>query len=202
MPKKSYPGGFRLTLKTARALVVQEFGTAKGLEPDRGTDLEGYFRMQLLSLDWSAVDAGLCPPGGRLVFETGYHISDFYVEFQDSRPIISYWGQDWTVPEPSMAEYDSAGIFESAKSFSDTALIVLARSGGEGADLPTSYYVEEDTFSPSGNGLWGGAGGLRMSAYPEDMDPSKTYLEPTTRELQLIERVSQEFSNVIVVTTL
>lgn len=40
MPKKSYPGGFRLTLKTARALAVQEFGTAKGLEPDRGTDLE------------------------------------------------------------------------------------------------------------------------------------------------------------------
>ena len=32
--KKSYPGGFRLTLATARALVVQEFGTAKGLEPD------------------------------------------------------------------------------------------------------------------------------------------------------------------------
>lgn len=32
--KKPYPGGFRLTLKTARALAVQEFGTAKGLEPD------------------------------------------------------------------------------------------------------------------------------------------------------------------------
>ena len=30
MPKKSYPGGFRLTLATARRLAVQEFGTAKG----------------------------------------------------------------------------------------------------------------------------------------------------------------------------
>ena len=38
--KKSYPGGFRLTLKTARALAVQEFGTAKRLEPDRATALE------------------------------------------------------------------------------------------------------------------------------------------------------------------
>ena len=28
MPKKSYPGGFRLTLATARRLAVQEFGTA------------------------------------------------------------------------------------------------------------------------------------------------------------------------------
>lgn len=34
MSKKTYPGGFRLTLKTAQALAVQEFGTAKGLEPD------------------------------------------------------------------------------------------------------------------------------------------------------------------------
>ena len=32
--KKTYPGGFRLTLATARALVVQEFGTAKGLGLD------------------------------------------------------------------------------------------------------------------------------------------------------------------------
>ena len=45
--KKSYPGGFRLTLKTARALAVQEFGTARGLEPDRATDLEGYFTMRM-----------------------------------------------------------------------------------------------------------------------------------------------------------
>ncbi len=45
--KKTYPGGFRLTLATARALVVQEFGTAKGLEPDRGTCLEGFFTMRM-----------------------------------------------------------------------------------------------------------------------------------------------------------
>jgi len=45
--KKDYPGGFRLTLTTAQRLAVQEFGTAKGLEPDRGTYLEGFFRMEL-----------------------------------------------------------------------------------------------------------------------------------------------------------
>ncbi|NCE63061.1 hypothetical protein D1159_00345 [Pseudoflavonifractor sp. 524-17] len=50
MPKKIYPGGFRLTLATARKLAVQEFGTAKGLEPDRGTCLEGFFRMELENL--------------------------------------------------------------------------------------------------------------------------------------------------------
>ena len=132
-------------------------------------------------------------------FEVNQEIADFYVNFKDTRPIIDYWGQDWTVPEPSMDEYDQADIFNKAKAFSDVAVIVLARSGGEGADLPTSYYVEEDTFKASGGGLWGGAEGLRMSEYAEDLDESKTYLEPTTRELQMIDRVAKEFSTVIVV---
>lgn len=48
--KKSYPGGFKLTLKTARALAAQEFGTAKGLESDQWTDLEGRFRMEMGNL--------------------------------------------------------------------------------------------------------------------------------------------------------
>lgn len=34
MKKKDYPGGVKLTLKTARAVAVQEFGTAKGLEKE------------------------------------------------------------------------------------------------------------------------------------------------------------------------
>lgn len=50
MPKKSYPGGFRLTLATARRLAVQEFGTAKGLEPDQWTELEGHFIMKMGNL--------------------------------------------------------------------------------------------------------------------------------------------------------
>ena len=50
MPKKSYPGGFRLSMATARRLAVQEFGTARGLEPDRATCLEGYFTMEMGNL--------------------------------------------------------------------------------------------------------------------------------------------------------
>ena len=69
--KKEYPGGFRLTLATARRLAVQEFGTAKGLEPDRGTYLEGFFTMRMGNMGISispdlgmsgciVVRAGLC----------------------------------------------------------------------------------------------------------------------------------------------
>ena len=48
--KKPYTGGFRLTLATARKLALQEFGTAKGVEQDPATDLEGLFKMELGNL--------------------------------------------------------------------------------------------------------------------------------------------------------
>lgn len=45
-----YPGGFRLTMKTAKELARQEFRTAAGLMRDTDTDLEGYFVMNLGNL--------------------------------------------------------------------------------------------------------------------------------------------------------
>ena len=44
----NYPSGLRLTMKTAKALAVQEFGTAKGLEREDG--MENCFRMELGNL--------------------------------------------------------------------------------------------------------------------------------------------------------
>ena len=55
-----------------------------------------------------------------------------------------------------MQEYEDAGIFEDAKEFSDTALVVIARTGGENADLPTSI-TDEDTFEYTGG--WSGYSG-------------------------------------------
>lgn len=68
-------------------------------------------------------------------FETNSVIEDFYTNFRAERPSISFFGVDFTVPEPTMEEYQSAGIFENAKEFSDTALVVIGRSSGEGSDL-------------------------------------------------------------------
>ena len=124
----------------------------------------------------------------------------FYTDFRASRPGIGMMGQDWTVPECTIADYESAGIFDNAKAFSDTAMIVLARSGGEGADLPTSLDPNvPDTFNDDGQGTMFSQTGLRFSEYPEDLDAGKHYLEPTTRELAMIDRVTTEFDKVIVV---
>ena len=48
--KKYYPGGFRLTKKKAAALAVQELGTARGLEAERGMP-EGYYHMMIGNLE-------------------------------------------------------------------------------------------------------------------------------------------------------
>lgn len=132
--------------------------------------------------------------------EYNTRITDFYTEFRDKRPNIQIRAQDWTVPEPSMAEYDAAGIFESAKDYSDTALVFIARSGGEGADLSRSLGGAKDSIEkqslPDGRTVDVGAVG---SEYEDDIDPSKHYLELSNRERAMVERVSQEFHRVIVV---
>ena len=127
-------------------------------------------------------------------------LTDFYTGWRAKRPTIGMMGQDWTVPEPSMSDYDGAGVFENAASYSDTAIIVLARSGGEGADLPTTLDPNiPDTFQDDGSGTMFSATGLRLSEYPEDLGADKHYLEPTTRELAMIDRVTSQFSKVVVV---
>lgn len=129
-------------------------------------------------------------------FELNTTISDFYTAYQNERPYVGMGGQDWTIPEPTMDEYDAANIFENAKAFSDTAVIVIARTGGENADLPTSI-LDEDTFEESGG--WSGASGVRYSSNEDDIDASKSYLELSNREIAMVERVTSEFENVIVV---
>ena len=127
-------------------------------------------------------------------------LTKFYTDWRSSRPTIGMMGQDWTVPEPSMSEYDAAGVFANATAYSDTALIVISRSGGEGADLPTSLDPNvEDTFQDDGSGTMFSATGLRFSEYKEDLDASKHYLELSNREIAMVEKVTDEFDNVIVV---
>ncbi|MBQ4434961.1 MAG: glycoside hydrolase family 3 protein [Clostridia bacterium] len=123
----------------------------------------------------------------------------FYTDWRAARPTIGMFGQDWTIPEPAIADYEAGKVFENAKGYSDTAIIVIARSGGEGADLPTSLSPDvPDTFVDNGGGMFG-VSGLRLSEYPEDLDASKHYLELTARETAMVERVTSEFENVIVV---
>ncbi len=124
----------------------------------------------------------------------------FYTDWRTARPNVGMMGQDWTIPELSMDEYEAAGVFDNATAYSDTAMIVIARSGGEGADLPTQLDPTfESTFQDDGSGTFFSASGLRYSEFAEDLGNDKHYLMLTTREEAMVEEVTSRFDNVIVV---
>lgn len=124
----------------------------------------------------------------------------FYTDWRTARPNVGMMGQDWTIPELSMDEYEAAGVFDNATAYSDTAMIVIARSGGEGADLPTQLDPTfEATFQDDGSGTFFSASGLRYSEFAEDLGNDKHYLMLTTREEAMVEEVTSRFDNVIVV---
>ena len=62
-------------------------------------------------------------------------LTDFYTAYANERPVVGIYNQKWTLPEPPVVSYD-AKLLADAKEFSDTAMVVISRVGGEGADLP------------------------------------------------------------------
>ena len=120
---------------------------------------------------------------------------DFYKSWRDSRPSVGMMGQDWTIPEPTVDEYGD--LFASAKDYSDTAIFFIARSGGEGADLPMSY-DGVDTYNFDPNSFFGGTG-TRYSEQADDLDANKSYLELSNREQALLDKITADYSKVIVI---
>lgn len=116
-------------------------------------------------------------------FTLNTELSSFYTAYRTDRPVVGMWAQDWTLPEPPAATYPAA-LLDNAKRFSDTALVVITRVGGEGADLPRD--LSAVTFT--GN-----------SAQYEEFEAGGHYLELSRSERDLIELVCANFNNVIVV---
>ncbi|QTB92031.1 glycoside hydrolase family 3 protein [Bifidobacterium saguini] len=126
-------------------------------------------------------------------FKTNETLTKFYTDYRADRPSVGMMSVDWTVPQPTIEQYDKAGIFENAKEYSDTALVVISRSGGEGMDLPDKYSTESN-YNKTQQGS-----DVVYSTQKDDIDSSKSYLELTNRETQMVGRVTKEFSNVYVV---
>ena len=130
-------------------------------------------------------------------FEVNEELVKFYTDFRQTRPTVGMWGQDWTIPEPAIEQYKEANIFENARKYSDKAIVVIARSGGEGADLPRSLDPSvEDTFVDGGTF---GSKGIRYSDQQDDLDADKSYLELSNREIAMLNEVNRDFRNIIVI---
>lgn len=135
-------------------------------------------------------------------FEVNEELVKFYENFRTERPVgtirlreIGSKRGDFTVPEPTIAEYENANIFEDAVAYSDTAVVVVSRTGGEGFDVPQSI-TSPDEYNAQYGGL---AQFYDFTTQAEDLDASKSYLELSNREIAMVDRVCKEFKNVIVV---
>ena len=116
-------------------------------------------------------------------FKTNTELSDFYKEYREDRPVIGMFEQDWTLPEPPVSTY-SDSLIEDAKEFSNNAMIVLTRAGGEQTDLPRD--VSSVTYTDNSEDY-------------KDFPEGTHYLEPSQSEKDMIDLVCQNFDNVILV---
>lgn len=141
-------------------------------------------------------------------YSTNEELSNMYTKYRADRPHMSMAEQDWTLPEPTQ-DYYTEELMSSAAGFSDTAVIVLGRSGGEGADLPTDMKaVIDGTYdvrttgvieaSVSDNYNYTNAHYTNNGDY-DDFDAGESYLELSNTEENMVDLVCSKFDKVIVV---
>ncbi|MDO5551016.1 MAG: glycoside hydrolase family 3 C-terminal domain-containing protein, partial [Lachnospiraceae bacterium] len=132
-------------------------------------------------------------------FETNAELSQMYVDYRADRPAISINnGQDWTLPEIPAADYP-ADVLDRAKAFSDTAVIVISRTGGEGADLPYDMGPVMDGSTMEIGTKYMKGSYTNNSAEYADFEAGQSYLELSRTERDLVELVCGQFDNVIVI---
>lgn len=116
-------------------------------------------------------------------FTLNTELSDFYTDYRADRPVVGMWEQEWTLPEPPTDQY-SDELMNNAKEFSDTAMIVFSRPGGEHIDLPENM---------------AGMNYTNNSEDYADFPEGTHYLELSQSERNLVDLVCENFENVIVV---
>lgn len=142
-------------------------------------------------------------------YETNETLSKLYTDFRANRnlPTTGVASMtEWTLPEPT-ADYYTAELLEEARNFSDTAVIVLGRSGGEGQDLPRDMnavidgtYDDIKQTAAGGNESYNYNDGFYTNNGDyDDFDPGEHYLQLSNTEEAMIEKVCGTFEKVIVV---
>lgn len=126
-------------------------------------------------------------------FSVNHDLVDFYINYNNTRPLGSGVGAtNITLPEPSLSDY-SSDLIGDAKAFSDTALIVLCRVGGEDLDLPSDVVSMVQSGKVEYNTTDTGM------AHEGDFTAGMHYLELSNTERDLVDMVCTEFDNVVVI---
>lgn len=124
-------------------------------------------------------------------FETNDELTEFYTEYAAERP-AKMSGMPENLAEPYADDY-SEQLLESAKEFSDTAMVVITRSGQEAADLPKDMGSVVANATAAADSA---AGETQEYEYFNDGDH---YLELSIPEKEMVELVCNNFNDVVVV---
>lgn len=136
---------------------------------------------------------------GNCSFEINTELVNFYESYctvnrnggTDSRPgWFNYSGDPkyFNLVEPDISSYP-ADLLSNAEEFSDTALVVISRTGGESLDLPK---YQRKYIPRSGQPESATSGTVTT-------DETRTYLELSTEEEGLLNYVKGAYANVIVI---
>lgn len=117
--------------------------------------------------------------------ETNADLSKLYTDYRADRPVVAMWAQDWTLPEIPADRY-SDSLISDAKSFSDEAVVVITRVGGEGADLPTNMKAETITYENNSKDY-------------DDFRDGEHFLQLSKTEHDMIDLVTKNFDKVTLV---
>lgn len=117
--------------------------------------------------------------------ETNADLTKLYTDYRADRPVVGMSVQDWTLPEVPADQY-SDSLISDAKSFSDEAVVVLTRVGGEGADLPTNMKAETITYKNNSKDY-------------DDFQDGESFLQLSQTERDMLDLVTKNFSKVTLV---
>lgn len=74
-------------------------------------------------------------------FRVNNELTKLYTSYRADRPEVSLFSQDWTLPEVPEAQYSNK-LLSDARDFSDEAVVVIARGGGEGCGSAGEYEIQ------------------------------------------------------------
>lgn len=133
--------------------------------------------------------------------ETNEELTKFYTDYKADRPVVGMWAQDWTLPEPNVSLYTDE-LMNNAKDYSDTAMIVITRVGGEGADLPSDMTAVVEgrwmEYNSSDETYYAGVYDDTLNE-GNDWNEGDHFLELNNREKEMVKLVCDNFDKVIVV---
>ena len=118
-------------------------------------------------------------------FTTNEELTSFYTDYSTERGVIAVTAAYWTLPEPPASTYTDE-LMADARDFSDTAIVVIGRVGGEGLDLPADMGAEGVTYTNNSTGY-------------ADFEAGQHYLELNRTERDMLDLVCENFDNVVLV---